>query len=574
MSTIIGFNCGIHDSTVSLIQNNEVKAVYAEERFTCVKQQGGQINGALDNLIADFNIDLNLVNAFAASTSMIINRSNDIFDRYSDKVRVYPHHLCHALGSLWYSQFQEDVLVITLDAGDYNIHNFHYGDVLGDTHKNIANQTKPWHDRYKNVCHNVFGSVSTLRNGTFQIHNLFGPNFGNMYSMGCHSIYNKGIHGTNLEGKLMGLSSQGKYDEQLYKLFKSLCIFDPKTERFDCMSQMASTNNYLNGNLHHTIVDLASWNTDVRDVAYNVQRVLEEGICDLVRFYQNKFKCKKLCVAGGVFANVKVNQLLNEQFDFEEIFVMPAMSDEGIGFGAALCEIVNSQEYAVNTINDKHVVKSIKGIYDLKPLHDAYIGKGFRKDVVDALVAAHCTNYVPFDFDVLINELKAGKIVGVFRGRSEFGPRALGNRSILVDPTNRDTFTTLNNRLQRNEIMPFAPCILQERVEEVLHCNKSQRAAQYMTICYNVRDEWINKIPAVINIHDNTCRPQIVTESSNNWLHTVLSKYNAATGIPALLNTSFNTHGYPIINDPAQAVDALKAKVIDVLVLEDHIIYN
>lgn len=569
MSTIIGFNCGIHDSTVSLIKDNEIQAVYAEERFTCVKQQGGQINSALDDLVRDFDLNLDTVDSFATSTSMIIDRSNVIYDKYHDKVKVYPHHLCHAFGSLFFSNFQDDVLVLTLDAGDFNIHNFHYGDNLDGVDKTIAAQKKPWHDMYKNVCHIVYGSVSVYRNGTLQVHKLFSPNYGNTYSLGCHAIYYNGIKGTNIEGKLMGLSSQGQYNADLYKLFRSLCKFNTTTEQFEGISLTANTKGFVEGNLYYRTIGLACAH-ESKDIAYNVQKVLEDGICELIQFYQNKFNCKKICLSGGVFANVKVNQLINERFNFDEIFVMPAMSDEGIGLGAALVDIVNRQDYE---FTDKHALNSINGLYSLKSINDVYLGRGFKKDVIDALLAAHCTNYIPFDFDTLINELKCGKIVGVFRGRSEFGPRALGNRSILVDPSNRDTFTILNNRLQRNEIMPFAPCILHERVEDVLHCNKSKRAAQFMTVCYNVKDDWKNKIPAVINVYDNTCRPQIVTQHSNSWLHTVLSKYDAATGLPVLLNTSFNTHGHPIINDPAQAVDALKNKTIDVLVLEDYIVY-
>jgi len=562
VSTIIGFNCGVHDASVSLLQNNEVKAVYTEERFSCFKQRGDTITQPLTQLLKDFDIDLNNVDMFATTTSLVINETNDIYEHHRERVKFYPHHLCHAIGALLFSKFEDDTMVLTLDAGDFNIQALKFGDRLmdGDVDKTVKFHAKPWHDRYQNNCYCVFGSVSVYRNGTLRTIKEFNLNFGNLYLMGCHTMYAHGIRGTNIEGKLMGLSSQGKYNHDLYTLYRSLCRFDAATESFESLSQCAQPG-FANGWLHHKIINLGLQH-DVRDCAYNLQKALQDGVSELVQFYKNKLNTRRICLSGGIFANVKVNQLINENFGFDEIFVMPAMSDEGISLGAAL-----TAYYTPNGITDAYTVHPIK-----VPDH-VYLGKGYTDEEIDSFIKSQCKQYQPFDHSVLTKELQSGKIVGVFRGRSEYGPRALGNRSILVDPSNRDTFSVLNHRLQRNEIMPFAPAILSERVDEILHCTHSKRSAQFMTTCYNVRSEWINKIPAVINVYDNTCRPQIVTSSSNVWLHTVLNNYNDATGIPVLLNTSFNTHGYPIINEPSQAYDALRNNVVDIVVIGDYIVY-
>jgi len=154
----------------------------------------------------------------------------------------------------------------------------------------------------------------------------------------------------------------------------------------------------------------------------------------------------------------------------------------------------------------------------------------------------------------------------------KYGPRALGSRSILVEPSRKETHEYLNKKLNRHEIMPFAPIVMSEHVSDIMYAYRSLRSAEFMTLCYTVKDEWVEKIPAVINIFDKTCRPQIVFKERNEFFHNILDEFNKLTGTPVLLNTSFNSHGEPIINHPSHAIKHLNKGSIDFLILGNKIV--
>lgn len=561
MSTIIGFSLGVHDAGVSLIQGGEIKAAYSEERFSNHKNKGHIINKSLDMLIKDFKLDLDTVDHFVTSTPLLPNEENIILKKYHNKIQFYPHQYCHGLGALIFSGFhaKNNVMVLTLDGGDHNIYNLLYGEYIDKKVLNWLNDTMKdhWWGKFKNIHNASDGSISVYNSGNLELIKEFNSNLGKLYFFGATMmIYYYNVTGTNVEGKLMGLSAQGKYNEHIYRTFRNMCLFNKDTESFeDQLPNECKTDNWNHGRILDSIM-LSLFQHSKEDVAYNLQKYVEDTCVNLIQFYQEKYKCKYICLSGGFFTNVKVNQVINERMDFDEVFVMPAMNDEGIALGAALSKCVELGEYNFD-----------------KPIDNVYLGKEYSSDNIRRFVKTRFMNYHPFSYQHIINELKNGKVVGIFRGRAEFGPRALGNRSILVDPSDKDTFTRLNAKLHRNDIMSFAPVIMSEYVDQILDCKKSKHTAEYMTICYNVKQEWINKIPAVINKFDNTCRPQILRRETNEWLHTLLSKYNDLTGLPLLLNTSFNGHCYPIINSPLQAWEALRDKLVDVLVLDNYIVY-
>ena len=160
-------------------------------------------------------------------------------------------------------------------------------------------------------------------------------------------------------------------------------------------------------------------------------------------------------------------------------------------------------------------------------------------------------------------------------GDSKFGPRALGARSIIVKATEESTHDLLNHRLQRHEIMPFAPAILKDKAEDVFHlANKSSYSAEFMTICYTVKDEWVERVPACIHRVDKTGRPQFVCKDKNPKWYQLIDAYYQKTGIPLILNTSFNGHGEPIIDDPKQAFVHLSKGTIDFLIAGEKIYFN
>jgi carbamoyltransferase len=156
-------------------------------------------------------------------------------------------------------------------------------------------------------------------------------------------------------------------------------------------------------------------------------------------------------------------------------------------------------------------------------------------------------------------------VVGWFQGRMEFGPRALGNRSMLARPTDQKINDWLNKRLERSEFMPFAPSVLAEHADAVFHgVEKARHAAEFMTVTFDVRDEWRSRIPAVVHV-DGTARPQLVRREVNALYHRLISAYHALSGIPLVLNTSFNVHEEPIVCAPREAVRAFVERRVDCL---------
>jgi carbamoyltransferase len=292
------------------------------------------------------------------------------------------------------------------------------------------------------------------------------------------------------------------------------------------------------------------------DLAYTGQLVFEEKILQVFNNLHNMFpNVKKVAVAGGVFANVKLNKRINELYWVDEMFVAPPMGDEGCPLGCALM-----------------VHKMFTP--DFKPfkLDNMFMGISYT----DAEVGEHYWDQNKFSREIFTPELAAkylanGKIIGVFNGKHEHGPRALGNRSIIGEVTNPDTYDKINNKLQRNDFMPFAPAVMEEHADTIFNVTKSRYTAEFMTMLYNTRPEWVDRIPTVVHPKDKTARIQIVTKTSNPTFYKILDEYNKLTGVPVLLNTSFNVHEEPIVCHPNEAFNHLENDVVDLLIINNFI---
>ncbi len=202
------------------------------------------------------------------------------------------------------------------------------------------------------------------------------------------------------------------------------------------------------------------------------------------------------------------------------------------------------------------------------------LGPKYSDEVVLELSKSESFIRTELNLEDIAKDIHEGKVIGWFDGGMEFGPRALGNRSILVRPTEMETHKLLNSRLSRYDTMPFAPMIMDEYFEEVFTCNKSKYSAQFMTICYSTKDHWIERIPAVIQKSDKTARPQIISNENNPKIHKLMQHYFELSGIPLILNTSFNTHGEPIIENPNHALKHLKNNVVDKLIIGSYVYQN
>jgi len=285
------------------------------------------------------------------------------------------------------------------------------------------------------------------------------------------------------------------------------------------------------------------------DVAAAYQRVLEEVATRYVGLYLRKHGLTRVVAAGGVFANVKMNQRVMELPEVEEIFVYPAMSDGGVGVGAATW--LAAQDGSLRPERLEHV----------------YLGPGFGEREIEAALRE---SGLPFRRSEQVEreiaeQVAGGKVVARFDGRMEFGPRALGNRSILYAATDPTVNDWLNKRLKRTEFMPFAPMALAHRAGDLFEgIERGRMAAEFMTVTFDCTPRMKQIAPAAVHV-DGTARPQLVTERNNPSAFRVLTEYERLTGSPTVINTSFNMHEEPIVCTPADAVRAFVDGKLDVL---------
>lgn len=299
-------------------------------------------------------------------------------------------------------------------------------------------------------------------------------------------------------------------------------------------------------------------------VAAAAQSILEETVVPLVRNAVMRTNLPRVALNGGVFANVKLNQRIAALPEVERIFVYPAMSDAGNSVGAALLTLEEAQPGFLAA--QEHA------------LTDVYLGPRYADTEIETDLRVAGLRYEKLDEAALIERaaqsIHAGLVVGWFHGRMEFGPRALGNRSMIGRPTDADINKSLNDRLERTEFMPFAPSVLAERADEIfIGIDKAEHPAEFMTVTFDVREEWKARIPAVVHV-DGTARPQLVRADRNPLYHAVIKRYGELSGIPLVLNTSFNVHEEPIVCAPAEGIRALSEDRIDALAIGSYWVDN
>ena len=292
------------------------------------------------------------------------------------------------------------------------------------------------------------------------------------------------------------------------------------------------------------------------DIAASLQKITEEVILHMVNALFKKTKCKNICVAGGVFLNGYVNQRIIEKTGFKNIFIQPAASDVGDGLGASL--------YLYH-----HVLKN-KRKWIMK---NAYLGINFsEKDIKEALEKNK--NKLTFEKKTNIEKVTAkllsdGKIVGWVQGRAEYGPRALGNRSILADPRRKKLKDVLNEIKEREWFRPVAPSIAEDMTKDFFDI---YLPSKYMIIIGKARPKNKKKIPAVLH-KDNSARVQTVAKEDNQRYYKLIKEFEEITKVPVLCNTSFNRKQEPIVNNPFDAIESYLAKEkIDYLIIGNYLI--
>jgi carbamoyltransferase len=299
------------------------------------------------------------------------------------------------------------------------------------------------------------------------------------------------------------------------------------------------------------------------DVAMSIQKVTETIMLRMAQHMADSTGLKRLCMAGGVALNSVANAKIINETDVEELYVMPAAGDDGGCVGAAL--------WAYHHLLGKPRVG---------PLEHAYLGTEYGDAEIESFLQTNAIQYthVPDDeqfFQRVADDLVAGKVAGWFRGRFEFGPRALGSRSIIADSRSTEMKELVNAKIKfREAFRPFAPSVLAERAKEYFELPNGKGEpwpARFMLYVVPVREDKRDVIPAITHV-DGSGRLQTVMKEFNPAYHRMIEIFGEKTGVPVILNTSFNLKGEPIVETPAQAFNTFSRSEMDVLYLRNYIV--
>ncbi|MGV0741557.1 carbamoyltransferase family protein [Mycolicibacterium sp. XJ870] len=287
------------------------------------------------------------------------------------------------------------------------------------------------------------------------------------------------------------------------------------------------------------------------DLACSVQQVLEEVLLDLVGWVRARTDHENLCLAGGVALNCVANSKIHNRGGFAGVWVQPAAGDSGTALGAALALAAEAGE-------------------PISPMPTAALGRGWSDDEIGAaLTEAAVPHGRPDDLAATVADALADdQIIGWFQGRSEFGPRALGRRSLLADPRRKENLDRLNAVKGREQFRPVAPMVLAERAAEIF--SGGPIPSPYMLFVHDVAQAWQSRIPAVTHV-DGTARIQTV-DDTDALMHATISRFAERTGVPVVVNTSFNTAGRPMVDSPRDALECFGSAPIDMLAIGPFVV--
>jgi carbamoyltransferase len=554
------FHCIALDTTElpGVIGPDEMRRRFVRERSKGALRRVSQAKGVLKNLFGKRGIEEQQERESQARAILHQGLLDYGFDLR--RLRVFDHHLCHAASAFLPSPFA-DAMVVTSDGR---------GDGLSAT----LGFAKGAHLNRKHAISDVDSIGQLYAAITFFLG--FRPNrhegkitglaaFGDPSELGNefyeHVQWNQGgSYSFQLPAKYR-LSRVEEFSDFVKRMPLSL------KERVLLHSQNDLTTLLYNANWYGLLAYLQDVAAHVKseNVAAGVQFFVERVCTEFVR-RNLPSQPTPVVLAGGVHANVRVNQKIRKLEGVTDIYVQPAMADEGLSLGAALLAFA---EHAKSNGALSSASRSTQ-------VGHTYLGTSYSKQEI---IAACRAEGVPFrevsDTEQFIaRQIHEGSVVGYFKGRIEYGPRALGHRSIIVRPTDRSVNESLNNRFHRTEFMPFAPSIIAERAHEYLRNYSEQHAAaKYMTTTYDIHPEKQNEIQAVVHV-DGTARPQVVSQSDEPSYHRIIEEYAKLSGIPVVVNTSFNMHEEPIVCTPEDAIRSFKVNCVDVLVMEDIVVTN
>ncbi len=586
---ILGVSCYYHDAAVALLMDGNLIAAAEEERFTRKKHDSSFPKHAIDFCLRQAGITANdldyvvfyekplvkferilqtTLGTFPKSWGVFRESMITWFDEKlwikshlqtkigipTSKILFVEHHLSHAASAMYCSPY-EDAAVLTIDGvGEW-------------TTASIGKATANW---------NGNGSVNHIDLS----HELrFPHSLGLLYS--AFTAY-LGFRVNNGEYKVMGMAPYGKpkYVDEVYKVvnvdndggitlnmdyfsfhYSTSQTFNQKFEdifgpRRQPESEFFSETTHPNKNHPDWDDKIAVQNQKYADIAASIQRVTEEIVLKMAACAQRQSGSNNLVMAGGVALNSVANGRLMREGLFENVFIQPAAGDAGGALGAAL-----------------YVYHVIFGHPRKFSMEHAYWGAEYPESKMVEAIKNKGFAYERFDdddrlLDRAVDTLLQSKVIAWYRGRFEWGPRALGHRSIIADPRRDEMKEIVNTKIKfREPFRPFAPVVMEDRAHEYFTTPNldKQYPPRYMLMVSEIPEDKWDKIQAVC--HNGTGRLQSVREDWNSGYYNLIKKFDQATGVPVLLNTSYNLRGEPIVTTPHEALNTFAASDIDQLVM-------
>ncbi len=570
---ILGINAYHGDSSACLLKDGIVVCAIEEERIRRIKHWAGFPSMAIKFCLEDEGISLEQVDYITVSRDPKVNfykkilhvliykiSFSAIWDRLSNSKKVHSvkeelanlfqipesaimakvhnieHHRSHIASSFFASSFKKSAILSIDGFGDFTSTMTAIG--YGNKFKVLKEVNYPH-------------SLGIFYTAVTQF--LGFSNYGDEYKVMGLAPYGEPKYLLDLE-KIIELKDDGffKLNKKYFRHFKDGVSMDWEGGSPTIESLFTSNWESLFGKSRVKEDKLEQWHIDL---AASAQKLTEKVVFHMLNHLQKETGCKNICITGGVAQNSVINGKILDNTRFKNIYIPAASHDAGTSIGSAL--------YLYNQLlGNERILESTS----------AYFGSKFtNEEVIMSLDKVGVKYTVLSDddlFEVVSEKLLNGGVVGWFQGRAEFGSRALGHRSILVDPRRKDAKDLLNAKIKRREsFRPFAPSILKEAVPEYFVQND---LAPFMEKVFDVKKERYKEIPAVTHV-DGTGRLQSVDKQVSPRYHRLISKFAEKTGIPILLNTSFNENE-PIVNKPEEALDCFLRTKMDMLVMENIII--
>ena len=591
MKSILGISAFYHDSAACILKDGKIIAAAQEERFTRKKHDPSYPYNAIEFVLKYANLKLSEVDqiVFFEKPFLKFERLLETYVAFSPKGFV---SFSKAM-PLWIKEklFQKNFLFNKLKEHDQNYKsdkNIYFSD-HHLSHAASAFFPSPFEEAVVLTADGV-GEWATTTVAVGKNNNLdikkeihFPHSLGLLYSA---FTYYTGFKVNSGEYKLMGLAPYGNpiYEDKIKELID---IKDDGTFRLDQSYFNYATGLTMTNNKFHKLFGQKPRDTQKdnitqfhMDIAASIQKVTEEIMIKLSKSIQEEYGIKNLCLAGGVALNCVANGKILKEKIFDNIWIQPAAGDAGGSLGAALAFWHKEQK-------NKRVISSTDD------MQGSYLGNKYTQQQIEKELETAGAVFDTFEFDEITEQtaeyLSNEKVIGWFQGRMEFGPRALGGRSILGDPRSEKMQKNLNLKVKfRESFRPFAPSVLREDLSKWFDLDVN---SPYMLLVASINPErkilmsdeqkklfGIDKlnikrseIPAVTHV-DYTARVQTVTKDTNSRYYDLISKFKSKTGCPVIVNTSFNVRGEPIVCSPTDAFNCFMGTELDYLVIGDCIL--